>query len=116
MIPFPRRGLYAITPDREYASGELETAVRHAIDGGAVAIQYRSKQPDARRHLEAAALAGICRECSVPLIINDDVALAAEIEAGGAHVGKDDLDLKTARSMLGSAATIGVSCYASAAR
>ena len=44
----------------------------------------------------------------VPLLINDrvDVALAAGVE--GVHVGQDDLDLTTARKILGPDAIIGV--------
>lgn len=44
----------------------------------------------------------------MPLLINDrvDVALAAGVE--GVHVGQDDLDLKTARRLLGAEAIIGV--------
>lgn len=44
----------------------------------------------------------------MPLLINDrvDVALAAGVE--GVHVGQDDLDLRTARKLLGADAIIGV--------
>jgi len=117
LIQFPRRGLYAVTPDREYAAGELEAAVTAAVQGGAAAIQYRNKHGDTpRRRAEASALGEICREFGVPLIINDDVDLAAEIGANGVHLGKDDVDPAAARAILGPNAVIGVSCYASTAR
>lgn len=50
----------------------------------------------------------VTRAAGVPLVINDriDVALAAGVE--GVHVGQDDLDLKTARKLLGPDAIIGV--------
>lgn len=50
----------------------------------------------------------ITKPAGVPLLINDrvDVALAAGVE--GVHVGQDDLDLKTARKLLGPDAIIGV--------
>jgi thiamine-phosphate pyrophosphorylase len=47
----------------------------------------------------------------VTLIINDDVELAGNCGAHGVHLGKDDADLRSARSLLGSGAIIGVSCY-----
>jgi thiamine-phosphate pyrophosphorylase len=47
----------------------------------------------------------------VPLIINDDVELAAECGAQGVHLGRDDAEPLTARRLLGDNAVIGVSCY-----
>lgn len=117
MNRFPPRGLFAITPERDFAAGELETAVIAAIQGGAAAIQYRNKNGGIRhRRTQASALAGICRQHRVPFIINDDVELAAETGADGVHVGKDDVDMAAARSVLGPDAIVGVSCYASTAR
>jgi len=116
LIRFPPRGLYAITPERDFAAGELETAVTAALRGGAAAIQYRNKKDGERRRKEASALTAVCRQYKVPLIINDDVALAMAIGADGVHVGKDDADTAAARAVLGPKAIIGVSCYASPAR
>ena len=50
----------------------------------------------------------VTKPAGVPLLINDriDVALAAGVE--GVHIGQDDLDLKTARKLLGPDAIIGV--------
>ncbi|MDX1514171.1 MAG: thiamine phosphate synthase [Gammaproteobacteria bacterium] len=117
MIPFPGRGLYAITPDGTLADGELVSAVAAAIEGGAVAVQYRNKHGDPdRRRAEAARLASVCGSRGVPLIINDDVDLAATVGADGVHVGKDDMEPATARRVLGPDAIVGVSCYASTTR
>ncbi len=117
MIPFPRRGLYAITPDGPHPRGFLESSVEDAIEGGAVAIQYRDKSEDEpRRQAEASALREICRRRQIPLIVNDDVALALAVDASGAHVGRDDAAIGTARARLGPDAIIGVSCYGSVER
>jgi thiamine-phosphate pyrophosphorylase len=52
----------------------------------------------------------------MPLIVNDDVELAAGIGAAGVHLGEDDADIAAARSRLGNGAIIGVSCYDSLER
>jgi len=107
-----RRGLYAITPDwRDTA--RLLSVTELILTGGAVLLQYRNKLADAAlAHAQASALLGLCRRYQVPLLINDDVALATEIGADGAHIGRDDGELAAARARLGAKAIIGVSCYA----
>ena len=80
--------------------------------GGARVIQYRDKRGDpAGRAAIAHELNRLCVEHGAPLLINDDVALAAEVGAAGVHIGRDDADLARTRAQLGDAAIIGVSCY-----
>lgn len=72
-------------------------------------MQYRDKNPDTAELVQVAKeLHKVTRAGGVPLLINDrvDVALASGVE--GVHVGQDDLDLKTARKILGPDAIIGV--------
>lgn len=108
------RGLYVITDRELIPSVRLLQAVSAAIHGGARLVQYRDKSADHSRRLqETQALLEVCREQEIPLIINDDVALAAEIAADGVHVGDEDAPLEEARVTLGPHAIIGVSCYAS---
>ena len=106
------RGLYAITDERLSAPAQLPVCVSAAIAGGATVIQYRNKQGNAQqRRQEAGALLQLCQQHQVPLIINDDVALAASVNADGVHLGKTDASLAQARQQLGPQAIIGVSCY-----
>lgn len=112
---FPERGLYAITPEHLSALDALLNGVAAAIDGGAAVIQYRCKNAH-ERQAAAPRLLHLCREAGVPLIINDDVELAAEIGADGVHLGKEDGDIALARRTLGPHAIIGTSCYDSLAR
>ena len=108
-------GLYAITDGASLPA--LPAAVESAIRGGAHLVQYREKSLDAgRRLLEARTLVEVCRGHGVPLIVNDDVALAAEVGADGVHLGKDDGRIEDARVRLGPRALIGVSCYDSLER
>jgi len=97
------RGLYAITPDEP----QLVDKVRQALEGGVALLQYRRKRRDLREAREVASLA---RRHGVPLIVNDDVELALELGAEGAHLGRDDGDLRAARKRLGGR-ILGVSCY-----
>ncbi|HEY3858440.1 MAG TPA: thiamine phosphate synthase [Gammaproteobacteria bacterium] len=109
----PLRGLYAISDGGPH----LATAVEAAIRGGARLVQYRDKSADASQRLqEAKVLLELCRGHGVPLIVNDDVALAAETGADGVHLGKDDGRVEDARVRLGPRALIGVSCYGSLER
>ena len=108
----PHRGLYAITDSQLIPHGRVIDRVAQAIDGGAVMIQYREKHlPREQRIAEARALAMLCRERAVPLIINDDAELAAACGADGVHLGREDIPPDQARRRLGPRAIIGVSCY-----
>ncbi|MBL1261108.1 MAG: thiamine phosphate synthase [Thiotrichaceae bacterium] len=106
-------GLYAITHDvAQLSATALCGQVVAAIEGGARIIQYRHKNLSAsQREQQARALLDCCRERAIPLIINDDVALATTIGADGVHLGKDDMTIATARAQLGEQAIIGTSCY-----
>ena len=107
------QGLYVITDGRSPDSQDLTTRARQALDGGARLIQYRDKRPKAfaQRLEEARALCHLCRRAGALFLINDDVALAAQSQAHGVHLGQDDTDPAQARAVLGSDAVIGVSCY-----
>jgi thiamine-phosphate pyrophosphorylase len=47
----------------------------------------------------------------VPLIVNDDLWLALEVDAAGVHLGRDDGDLAAARGRLSFGKLLGASCY-----
>ena len=115
MTPLPRRGLYAITAEADADPARLARLARRvgaAIDGGAVMIQYRAKdRTDHERRTAAALLLDLCRARRVPLIVNDDPVLAADIGADGVHVGRDDGDVRSARRIVGDRCIVGVSCY-----
>ena len=107
----PATGLYAITPD-EPDTRRLLAQVETVLAAGATWLQYRNKQAsDDLRVEQALALQPLCRAHAVPLIINDDWALAAAIGADGAHLGTSDGELAIAREALGPGAILGASCY-----
>lgn len=109
-MKFPTSGLYAITQTEHKSIKRIIAEVEEVIVGGAVAVQYRDKNPkDAL--LLAKELVKICHQYQVPLIINDDVELAATADADGVHLGNEDGSVFQARQRLGQRAIIGVSCY-----
>jgi thiamine-phosphate pyrophosphorylase len=97
------RGLYAITPE----TPDMVAKVRQALAGGVALLQYRRKRRDLDEAREVAALA---KSFGVPLVVNDDVELAVEIGAQGAHLGREDGDLDAARRRL-AGRILGASCY-----
>ena len=104
-------GLYAITPD-EPDTEALVRKVALVIRGGATVVQYRNKiaGADLRRE-QGRALASLCSGAGACFIINDDVDLALEVNADGAHLGGEDGDLLAARQQLGRGRLLGASCY-----
>jgi len=106
------RGLYALTADRYPDAARLLDEVEAALAGGAAMVQFRDKSGDAAWRLDTArALQARCAARGVPLIVNDDVALALAVGAAGVHLGRDDGSPAAARARLGADANIGVSCY-----
>ena len=106
------RGLYAIADSHYLAAHAFVPAVAAALAGGARAIQLRAKQLDRATRMDIARdLVALCAEHNVPFLVNDDVELAAAVSASGVHLGRDDLNIESARRVLGAQALIGVSCY-----
>lgn len=107
---FPR-GLYGVTPDWA-DTGRLLAAIEQAHAGGMQALQWRRKHGSAEdRRTQAAAVRDLCLRLQLPLIINDDWRLAADLGADGVHLGKDDAAISLVRQTLGPDALIGCSCY-----
>ncbi|OBU49758.1 thiamine phosphate synthase [Stenotrophomonas maltophilia] len=108
--PAPR-GVYLITPD-EPDTARLLARTAPLLAAGATWLQYRNKTAsDALRLEQATALQALCAEHGVPLIVNDDPALARTVGAAGVHLGGTDGDIASARALLGADAIIGASCY-----
>lgn len=104
-------GLYAITPE-EPDTGILAEKVCQALAGGARIIQYRNKSSHRSLHItQATTLLVLCRKAGVPLIVNDDLELALQIDADGLHVGRGDVGIARARKSLGEGKILGSSCY-----
>ncbi len=102
--------LYAVTDDAWLEGRTFAECVEEALRGGATFVQLRDKEaPSAIRILRARALAPLCQEAGVPLVINDDVAAALSSDVDGVHVGQSDAACAEARKTLGPDKIVGVS-------
>lgn len=111
-IDFSKVAVYLVTdPALSNGRSELEI-VRAAAAGGVRLFQYRDKPAGKRLYLEKArALADLCRELGVDLVLNDHVDIAALVDCAGIHLGQDDLPTREARQILGATKAIGRSTH-----
>ena len=107
--------VYAVTDTKSIRKERYATlcdAVEAAIRGGATIVQLREKELSEDTFLaEATEIKKLTQRYGVPLIINDNVALAKACQADGVHLGQGDMQVEEARAILGDAAIIGVSAH-----
>jgi thiamine-phosphate pyrophosphorylase len=103
--------LYAVTDRRWLKEGEtLVTRTEEAIDGGVTFVQLREKDLDEENfEREGRELKELCRKRGVPFVINDNVELAAKLDADGVHVGQSDMEALDVRKIIGGDKILGVS-------
>lgn len=90
---------------QRFSNADLATL---AARGGADTVQFRHKVAALRARLhEAEQTAAACHAAGVPLLVNDDLALALAVSAAGVHLGQLDLPVAVARRLLGPDAIIG---------
>ncbi|MDO5395949.1 MAG: thiamine phosphate synthase [Bacteroidales bacterium] len=90
------------------AEGTIAQA-RAAIAGGCRWVQVRMKDVSAQKTAYVlAALAALCMERNVTLIVDDHVELAGEPGVAGVHLGQTDMPVTEAREILGKGKIIGL--------
>lgn len=100
-------GPYLITDHGDLLTKRVSSAAGHVC-----AVQFRSKSHSHGEKVQLGReLRGICRQAGVLFIVNDDIGLAAELDADGVHLGQDDGDLASARQLLGDNRLIGISTH-----
>lgn len=83
-------------------------SVRIALEGGCRWIQLRMKDTPTEDILPIAKeTLTLCRQYEATFIIDDHVELAKQIKADGVHLGKLDMPITEARSILGKNFIIG---------
>ena len=101
--------LYLVTDETERCRYGLVETVRRAVEGGVTIVQYRSEQLHHEQQREQVLpLQAYLRSVGVPLIINDNVQLAVEIDADGIHIGQDDMPVPRARALIGPHKILGL--------
>ncbi len=75
-------------------------------------IQYRNKQAFSGNLFETSLqLSRVLSARGVRFIVNDRADIAALVNAGGVHVGQDDLGVEEARAICGAPQWVGVSTH-----
>lgn len=101
--------LYLVTDEIERCRYGLVETVRRAVEGGVTIVQYRSeKLSHEEQRREVLPLQAYLRSVNIPLIINDNVQLAVEIDADGIHIGQDDMPVPQARALIGADKILGL--------
>ncbi len=96
--------LYAVTE-----CGGSPDAIRQAVRSGITFLQLREKDLPRDEFLaKAKAVRAFCPP-EIPFVINDDVEIAVESGADGAHIGQSDGSVADARRRLGPGKILGVS-------
>ena len=83
-------------------------SVRLALEGGCKWIQLRMKDtPVEEIEPIAIEVQRLCREHDAVFIIDDHVELVKKIQADGVHLGREDMPIHQARTLLGDSFIIG---------
>ena len=106
--------LYLVTNSDKFETEDLFLdAVASALKGGVDILQLREKNMPANKILELGKKVKLlCAEYGATFIVNDRVDIAYVLEADGVHLGQDDMDVESARKILGNNAIIGISTHA----
>lgn len=106
--------LYLVTNSDKFENDDaFLDAVASALKGGVDILQLREKTMPANRIIELGKkIKLLCAEYGATFIVNDRVDIAYVLEADGVHLGQDDMDVESARKILGNNAIIGVSTHA----
>lgn len=106
--------LYLVTNSDKFENDDdFLDAVASSLKGGVDIIQLREKNAPANRIIELGKkIKLLCAEYGATFIVNDRVDIAYILEADGVHLGQDDMDVDSARKILGHNAIIGISTHA----
>lgn len=107
--------IYFIAGTQDIEAGYLPKVLESALQAGITCFQYREKGKGSLEHPEAKKQMAqicqqLCKEYQVPFLINDDVALALELDADGVHVGQKDQAIETVLALF-SDKIVGFSCH-----
>ena len=109
------RRLYGILDLGYCESTKAVETTRAMLAGGVQILQLRAKNLTPAEILPLAQnLAPLCRDASVPFILNDHPELVGPSGADGVHVGQDDQSVAEARRLIGPGKLVGLSTHSPA--
>lgn len=105
--------LYLVTNSDQFQSeDDFLDAIACALEGGVDIVQLREKNMSAKKIVELGAkVKQLCLQYGTTFIVNDRIDVAAILEADGIHLGQDDLDVASARQILGDKCIVGISTH-----
>jgi thiamine-phosphate pyrophosphorylase len=102
--------LYLVTDRRLSGPRGVEAMVAAAVRGGVTSVQLRDDDtPTPDLVVLARRLEALLGPSGVPMIVNNRLDVALEVDADGVHVGQADTPVDEVRAQLGSAAILGLS-------
>ena len=111
-LQIPKKTVYFIMGQHNTKRNSV-VLLEKAIEAGIGIFQYREKGAKHYTYSERLDLAyqlqTVCRKHEIPFIVNDDIALAKELQADGIHLGQDDMPIDEARREVGHHMMIGIS-------
>ena len=101
-------GVYLITDTHIQTRFSHKELAIQAAEAGVQMIQYRNKQGGRRQALrEIEEMVSSVKDAKVSFLVNDRTDYALAGGADGVHLGRDDLPIEAARSLLGDKRIIG---------
>jgi thiamine-phosphate pyrophosphorylase len=101
--------LYVLVDPAQARGRPLADIAAAAARGGATLIQLRDKTGTTRALVEAArSIKSALAAFGVPLLVNDRVDVALAARADGVHLGREDMEPRAARALLGPEAIVGI--------
>lgn len=99
--------------DRRADQGDLPDLLDAVLAAGVDIVQLRDKTADGGQLRAAAAVfRAAAHRHGALFVLNDDPALAVEVDADGVHVGQDDVPPDRARAVVGQERLVGRSTHA----
>ena len=102
--------LYLVTARYGETESEFLNKVETACANGVTLVQLREKNLSTRDYYELALkVKQITDRYGLKLIIDDRIDICQAVDAGGVHIGDDELPVSVARQLLGKEKLLGVS-------
>lgn len=102
--------LYLVADSTLCGPRGLLATVTAAVAGGVTLVQLREPGATTRELCRlGTALQEVLAAAGIPLVVNDRVDVALAVGAAGVHLGQSDLDVRTARRLVGDDLVIGLS-------